>query len=253
LAVAELLILLVLIIAVVVYFRFREVSARVDALAAERAQRLFEEWRTRELAAVRAQHEAQYAELKRQYDARYAELKNQYEAQYAELKRQMEAQYAAVLAEKAAAVKKEYEALFEKWKQEHEEKIRQDAVQRSLATILGRVGEELAPLLIFEKLGIGPKDIRHIGTPVDYVAFRGLSEGRVDEILFIEVKTGRSSALSDREKAVRRAVEEKRVRFAVINVKEELERLLQRLQWEPLFRLEVAREEARHDPSTRNP
>jgi predicted Holliday junction resolvase-like endonuclease len=206
----EFLILLVLLIVVVVYFRgkVREVSARADALAAERAQRLFEEWRARELEAVRAQ----------------------YEAQYAELKRQMEAHYNAVLAEKVEAVRKEYEALFERWKQEYEEKIRQDAVQRSLATILGRVGEELAPLLVFEKLGVGPKDIRHIGTPVDYVAFRGLSEGRVDEILFIEVKTGRSSTLSDREKAVKRAVEEKRVRFAVINVKEELDRLLQQLQ-----------------------
>jgi predicted Holliday junction resolvase-like endonuclease len=248
LAMVEFLILLVLLIIAIVYFRgkVREVSARADALAAEKAQRLFEEWRTRELTAVRNHYEAQYAELKRQYDARYAELRNHYEAQYTELKRQMEAQYAAVLAEKAAAVKKEYEAMFERWKQEYEEKIRQDAVQRSLATILGRVGEELAPLLIFEKLGIGPKDIRHIGTPVDYVAFRGLSEGRVDEVVFIEVKTGRSSALSDREKAVKRAVEEKRVRFAVINVKEELERLLQRLQPEPVE--EVAREEARYGP-----
>jgi predicted Holliday junction resolvase-like endonuclease len=110
----EFLVLLVLLIAVVVYFRgrVREMSARVDALAAEKAQRLFEEWRARELTTVRAQ----------------------YEAQYAELKKQMEAQYAAMLAEKVETVKKEYEALFERWKQEYEEKIRQDAVQRSLAT-----------------------------------------------------------------------------------------------------------------------
>ena len=81
-------------------------------MAAERAQRLFEEWRERELTAVRAQ----------------------YEAQYAELKKQTEAQYAAMLAEKVETVKKEYEALSERWKQEYEEKIRQDAVQRSLAT-----------------------------------------------------------------------------------------------------------------------
>ena len=70
------------------------------------------------------------------------------------------------------------------------------------------------------------------------MAFRGLSEGRVDEIVFIEVETGRSSMLSDRERAVRRAVEERRVSFAVINVEEELDRLLQRLQSEPLFRVE---------------
>ena len=92
--------------------------------------------------------------------------------------------------------------------------------------------------MIFEKLGVGPKDIRHIGTPVDYVAFRGHSEGRIDEIVFIGVKTGRSSTLLDWEGAVRRAVEENRVSFAVINVKEELDRLLQRLRWEPLFRVE---------------
>jgi predicted Holliday junction resolvase-like endonuclease len=251
----EFLILLVLLIAVVVYFRgkIREVSARADASAAERAQRLFEEWRSRELAAVRAQYEARYVELRNHYEAQYAELKKQYEARHAELKNQYEAQYAAMLAERTEAVKKEYEALFERWKQEYEEKIRQDAIQRSLATILGRVGEELAPLLIFEKLGIGPKDIRHIGTPVDYVAFRGLSEARVDEIVFIEVKTGRSSTLSEREKAVRRAVEEKRVSFAVVNVKEEAERLLQRLQ-SVLFRAEeAAGEEAGRGPPPGTP
>ncbi len=223
----EVLVLLVLLIVIVIYFRGRikELSARVDVLAAERAQRLFEEWRAKELAAVKSQYEEQYAALKRQL-----------EQQHAELRREVEAQYAATFAEKVEAVKREYEALFEKWKQEYEEKIRQDAVQRSLATILGRVGEELAPLIIFEKLGIGPKDLRHIGTPVDYIAFRGLSEGRVDEIVFIEVKTGKSSSLSDREKAVKRVVEEKRVSFVVINVKEELERLLR--QSEPPFKIE---------------
>jgi len=48
-----------------------------------------------------------------------------------------------MLAEKVETVKKENEALFERWKQEYEEKIRQDAVRRSLATILGRVGRSL--------------------------------------------------------------------------------------------------------------
>jgi predicted Holliday junction resolvase-like endonuclease len=172
--------------------KIRELSARVEALAAERAQRIFDEWRVRELESLKAQ-------------------------------------YDKLLAEKAGAIKREYEALFERWKQEHEERIRQDAVQRSLAVTLGRVGEELAPLLIFESYGIEPKDLRHIGTPVDYVAFRGLSEGRMDEIVFIEVKTGRSTRLSGVEMEVRRAVEKGRVRFLVINVKEELERLARRL------------------------
>jgi Predicted secreted endonuclease distantly related to archaeal Holliday junction resolvase len=119
-------------------------------------------------------------------------------------------------------IKKEYENLFEKWKNEYEEKIREDSRKKSLATILGKVGEELTPLLMFEKLGIEPKDFRHIGTPIDYVAFKGLSNGKVEEIVFIEVKTANSPSLSDREKEVRKAVDEKRVRFVMINLKEEL-------------------------------
>ena len=57
--------------------------------------------------------------------------------------RAREAQYDKLPAERTDAIKKEYEAFFE---QEHEARIRQDAVQRSLAVTLGRVGEELAPL-----------------------------------------------------------------------------------------------------------
>jgi predicted Holliday junction resolvase-like endonuclease len=92
--------------------------------------------------------------------------------------------------------------LFEEWKEkelEYEEKIREDVVKKSLSTILGKVGEELIPLLMFKKLGIEPKDFRHIGTPIDYVAFKGLSN-------------------SDREKEVRKAVDEKRVRFVMIAI-----------------------------------
>lgn len=189
-----LLIVILLLVILLVHYRgkVREVLARADSIAAQKAQQLFEEWKSKELEG---------------------------------LKGQLEAQYNKALAERSEVLKKEYEALFERWKQEHEERIRQDAVQRSIATILGKVGEELAPLLLFRKLGVEPKDIRHIGSPIDYVAFKGLSEGRVDEILFIEVKAGKTKVLTDVERAVRRAVEEKRVSFVVMNVREELERL----------------------------
>ncbi len=149
-------------------------NEQMDKSAYERAQKLFEEWREKELEKLKD------------------------------------------------VIKKEYENRFEKWKNEYEEKIREDAVKKSLSTILGKVGEELTPLLMFKKLGIDPKDFRHIGTPIDYVAFKGLSNGKVEEILFIEVKTANSPSLSDREKEVRKAVEDKRVRFVMINLKEEL-------------------------------
>jgi predicted Holliday junction resolvase-like endonuclease len=103
-------------------------------------------------------------------------------------------------------------------------------VQRSLATILGRVGEELAPLIIFANYGIEPKDLRHIGSPVDYIAFKGYSSNkRVEEIIFFEIKTGKTAKLSDIEKSVRNVIASGKVRYVVINVKEGLEKLQARL------------------------
>ena len=56
-------------------------------------------------------------------------------------------------------------------------------------------------------------DARFIGKPVDFVAFPGLSEDdKVKEVLLIEVKTGKSN-LSGREREIKRAVAEGRVRY----------------------------------------
>uniref|UniRef100_A0A7J2U0D6 Endonuclease n=1 Tax=Ignisphaera aggregans TaxID=334771 RepID=A0A7J2U0D6_9CREN len=122
-------------------------------------------------------------------------------------------------------VRKEYEAKLQQWLQENEKRISEDAIQKSLATILGRVGEELAPLIMFASYGIEPKDLRHIGSPIDYIAFKGYSKGEVEEIIFFEVKTGKTSRLTDVERSVRDAIASGKVRYVVINIKEELEKL----------------------------
>jgi predicted Holliday junction resolvase-like endonuclease len=54
---------------------------------------------------------------------------------------------------------------------EIEKSIREDAIKRSTFTIIGKVGEHLAPILIFQNYGIDPKDFRYIGTPIDFIAF----------------------------------------------------------------------------------
>ncbi|MCR4741281.1 MAG: hypothetical protein K5866_00200 [Treponema sp.] len=89
--------------------------------------------------------------------------------------------------------------------------LRKDAIKRSKAVIGGQVAEQIAPLLPDFPSPIA--DARFIGKPIDFIAFPGLEESnKVKEILLIEVKTG-SSALSEREKEVRRAVEEGRVKY----------------------------------------
>lgn len=89
--------------------------------------------------------------------------------------------------------------------------IRKDAVKRSKAVIGGQVAEQIAPFL--PDFPANPSDARFIGKPVDFIVFSGLSETeKIDEILFVEVKTGKS-ALSEREKEVKKAVEKGNVRY----------------------------------------
>ncbi len=95
-------------------------------------------------------------------------------------------------------------------------KIRQDAIKRSKAVIGGQVVEQVAPFL--PNFPCNPSDARFIGKPVDFIAFSGISDSDcVDEILLIEVKTGQSN-LNAREKEVKRAVKEGRVRYVEYRV-----------------------------------
>ena len=103
----------------------------------------------------------------------------------------------------------------ERWKQQHEQEIRLDAVQRSSAVTRGKVTEHIVPYL--PGFDLNPKDIRFLGTPIDLIAFKGLNDSMEEiEIVFIEVKTG-GSTLSARERAVKKAVEQKRVDWRVFN------------------------------------
>jgi predicted PurR-regulated permease PerM len=52
-----------------------------------------------------------------------------------------------------------YKAELDKWKLQLEEQIRRDAITKSINTLLGRIGEEFAPLLIAEKYGVKPKGL----------------------------------------------------------------------------------------------
>ena len=90
-------------------------------------------------------------------------------------------------------------------------KLRKDAVKRSKAVINGQVAEQIAPFL--PDFPANPSDARFIGKPVDFIVFSGLSENEtIDEILFVEVKTGKS-LLSEREKEVKKAIEQRKVRY----------------------------------------
>lgn len=89
-------------------------------------------------------------------------------------------------------------------------KARKDAVKRSRAVLNGKLSEQLAPF--FPDFPANPTEVRFIGSPIDYIAFNGSSEGSITDISFIEIKTG-ASALSPVERSLKEAVEKKRIKY----------------------------------------
>lgn len=91
---------------------------------------------------------------------------------------------------------------------------RDDAVKRSRAVVGGQVAEQLAPYL--PDFPCDPGDARFVGKPIDFVCFSGASGvasgGEIDEIVFVEVKSG-GSGLSKAEKSVRDAIVAGNVRW----------------------------------------
>lgn len=87
---------------------------------------------------------------------------------------------------------------------------REDAVRRSRAVLGGLLAEQVAPYL--PDFPFDPADLRFIGKPVDFVAFVGASSGKVEEVAFVEVKSG-SASLSAVERSFRDAVRSGRVRW----------------------------------------
>lgn len=101
------------------------------------------------------------------------------------------------------------------------DKAREDAARRSSAVTAGKIYEQLAPIL--PGFRFNPKDVRFLGSPVDFVVFDGLEDGKSVYVRFIELKSG-DSKLTDREKAVKDAVESCRVSFEIVRAEDLLKR-----------------------------
>ena len=96
------------------------------------------------------------------------------------------------------------------WKARYTKRLRLDAIQRSQSVTIGKVHEQLIPYL--PNFPFNPKDVRFLGSPVDFVVFDGLDRGELTRVVFLEVKTG-SSTLSTRERQLRDAIQARQVQW----------------------------------------
>jgi len=103
-------------------------------------------------------------------------------------------------AQNAEAAKVEALKMVAEWQVKYEEATRQDAITKSQSIVMGKMLEHLIPF--FPDFKYNPKDARFLGSPVDLIVFDGLSEGKLRQIVFIEVKTN-TSQLSMREVQIR--------------------------------------------------
>jgi len=96
-----------------------------------------------------------------------------------------------------------------RWKKELPH-IRKLATKQSRSVIGGQVSEQIAPYL--PNFPYQPSEARFIGKPVDFLIFKGMDDKQIEEIIFVEVKSG-AAVLTPQEQAIKKTIEKGNVRF----------------------------------------
>ena len=101
-----------------------------------------------------------------------------------------------------------------KWQAEMEE-ARKSAVVQSRAVLGGKFTEQMVPY--FPDFQYDPTEVRFIGSPIDLIVFPGLAQGDPQEIVILEIKTGKNPQLTAAQRKIRRLVEDGMVRWQEIH------------------------------------
>jgi len=104
-----------------------------------------------------------------------------------------------------------------RWK-DKVEFARQDAIKRSRATIEGKVYEQLVPHL--PGWEFDPSDARFLGSPIDFVVFDGLSKNRVERVVIVEIKKGKSKTTA-RQNSIKKAIKAGNFEWKLITVEDD--------------------------------
>ncbi len=92
---------------------------------------------------------------------------------------------------------------------------RKESVQKSRSVLLWSITEQFAPLL--PKFKYNYKDAMFLWKWVDYIVFDWLSEWNLREIIFLEVKTWKSS-LNKNERQIKNIVNSKQVFYETMRI-----------------------------------
>ncbi|MFQ6121782.1 MAG: Holliday junction resolvase-like protein [Dehalococcoidales bacterium] len=114
-----------------------------------------------------------------------------------------------------------FERKFKQWQEteilrgeEERERAIREAITQSRAVLGGKFVEQLAPYL--PEFKYDPTEARFIGSPIDLIVFPGLARGDPEEIVIMEIKTGKTSQLTPQESKIRQLIEDGMVRWELI-------------------------------------
>ncbi len=107
-----------------------------------------------------------------------------------------------------------FEAELKRWRERESERIKKEAIAQSRAVLGGKFVEQLAPYL--PQFKYDPTEARFIGSPVDLIVFPGLASGDPQEIVIVEIKTGKAPQLTPQERKIRQLIEDGMVRWELI-------------------------------------
>ncbi len=96
---------------------------------------------------------------------------------------------------------------------------KKEAILKSRSVLGGQFSEQLAPYM--PDFNYLPTECKFIGKPVDLIIFRGLDEKEIEEIVFMEIKSGKSK-LNSSQKSIKEAIQKKRVKWEEYRIPDDL-------------------------------
>ncbi len=114
-----------------------------------------------------------------------------------------------------------FERKFRKWQEieesrwaEEKDKALKGAIAQSRAVLGGKFTEQMAPYL--PEFNYDPTEARFIGSPIDLIVFPGLARGDPEEIVIMEIKSGKTGQLTPQQRKIRQLIEDGMVRWELI-------------------------------------
>ncbi len=98
-------------------------------------------------------------------------------------------------------------------------KIIDERLKKSREVLGGQFSEQLAPFL--PDFPFSPTEARFMGKPIDFIIFKGMDEKNIQEVVFVEVKSGKAR-VNAHERKLRDAINGGRVSWYEYRVPEKV-------------------------------